>query len=95
MPASGLAPLGSAAGIFGKAIADDANVIGSPLKKARPSLGADAGLGGLGGDAGSSTTAAAGFPPALGDVLAKAEAAQASQSQGGAAQEMKMEEEEL
>ncbi|KAH6616988.1 hypothetical protein F5144DRAFT_596104 [Chaetomium tenue] len=38
----GLAPLGGAAGIFGKSLTDDSNVVGSPLKKARPSLGADA-----------------------------------------------------
>ncbi len=96
MPATGLAPLGSAAGIFGKALTDDAaNVIGSPLKKARPSLGADAGLLGVGGDRGSPTTGTSGFPPALGDILAKAQAAQASQGENRPAPELKMEEEEL
>ncbi|KAJ4293896.1 Nuclear transport factor 2 [Collariella sp. IMI 366227] len=38
---SGLAPLGGAAGIFGKALAEDSDVVGSPMKKARPSLGAE------------------------------------------------------
>lgn len=86
----GLAPLGSAAGIFGKNISDDTNPVGSPLKKARPSLGADASVGG--GDTGSST--GGNFPPALGDILAKAQAAQASQDQERAAPPVKMEEEE-
>lgn len=94
----GLAPLGSTAGIFGKSLADDANIVGSPLKKARPSLGADAGLGGggdLGGGPGGSG-AGANFPSALGDILAKAQAAQASQNQERAdAPPVKMEEEEL
>ncbi|KAK4158384.1 hypothetical protein C8A00DRAFT_28663 [Chaetomidium leptoderma] len=86
----GLAPLGGAAGIFGKTLAEDSDVIGSPMKKARPSLGADAGLG---GELGSSN---ASFPPALGDILAKAQAAQASQNkEGGSPLAVKMEEEEL
>ncbi len=103
----GLAPLGSTAGIFGKAL-DDSNVIGSPLKKARPSLGAELipGLG-VGGDRGSSTTGeTGGFPSALGDILAKAEAAHAQAGKGGEGgqavgggggmkMEVKMEEEEL
>jgi hypothetical protein len=87
------------AGIFGKSLADDsnANLVGSPLKKARPSLGADASVGGGGGDLGGSSSSAgsAGFPPALGDVLAKAQAAQAGQDQDGAsaaAQGVKIEE---
>ncbi|KAL2133715.1 hypothetical protein VTI74DRAFT_1841 [Chaetomium olivicolor] len=97
----GLAPLGGAAGIFGKALTEDASVVGSPLKKARPSLGA--------GDLSPATTAAAAaaaatnpgvsaaFPPAFGDVLSKAQAAQAGQSKAGAAAEepVKMDEEEL
>ncbi|KAK3901627.1 hypothetical protein C8A05DRAFT_44765 [Staphylotrichum tortipilum] len=89
---SGLAPLGtSAAGIFGKSLADDANVIGSPLKKARPSLGGDvSGAADIGGGSAGS------FAPALGDILAKAQAAQAGQDKdGAAAPAMKMEEEEL
>ncbi|KAK4145264.1 uncharacterized protein C8A04DRAFT_35978 [Dichotomopilus funicola] len=93
----GLAPLGSTAGIFGKSLADDANIVGSPLKKARPSLGADVGLGGgdLGGGPGGSG-AGTNFPSALGDILAKAQAAQASQNQERAdAPPVKMEEEEL
>ncbi|KAK4126987.1 hypothetical protein N657DRAFT_677690 [Parathielavia appendiculata] len=100
---SGFAPLGGAAGIFGKNLADDttANLVGSPLKKARPSLGADASVGGGGSDiAGTSSPAVGGssFPPALGDILAKAQAAQTGQDQdglvGAAPQGMKMEEEE-
>ena len=43
--------------------------VGSPLKKARPSIG--------GADA-ESAKILANFPPALGDVLARAEAAQAA-----------------
>jgi hypothetical protein len=99
---SGLAPLGSGvAGIFGKSLADEsnANLVGSPLKKARPSLGADAGvIGGGGGGSGEigGVGGAGRFTPALGDVLAKAQAAQAGQDQDGAsaAPGVKMEEEE-
>lgn len=56
----------SVAALFGKSLPED-NIIGSPLKKARPSI---SGIGDLrtGGS----------FPPALGDILAKAEAAQAT-----------------
>ncbi|KAL2176282.1 uncharacterized protein P884DRAFT_203728 [Thermothelomyces heterothallicus CBS 202.75] len=86
----GLAPLGSAAGIFGKNLTEDSNSVGSPLKKARPSLSADASVGG--GDVGSS--AGGSFPPALGDILAKAQAAQANQDQERPAPPVKMEEEE-
>ena len=86
----GLAPLGGAAGIFGKNLTDDSDVVGSPLKKARPSLGGDASIG---GDIGSSTGGS--FPSALGDVLAKAQAAQASQDKERVAPPVKMEEEEL
>lgn len=84
----GLAPLGGAAGIFGKSLTDDSNVVGSPLKKARASLGGADAIGGGDSTGGS-------FPPALGDILAKAQAAQASQDQERAAPPMKMEEEEL
>ncbi|KAL1839385.1 hypothetical protein VTJ49DRAFT_1587 [Mycothermus thermophilus] len=111
-PTTGLAPLGGPAGLFGKSLDSDAsNVIGSPLKKARPSLGNDASIGGslsgTTGTGGSSTPGGAGssFPPALGDILAKAQAAQASQGQSGSTNTgaqttglqpsvMKMEEEE-
>lgn len=53
--------------IFGSSFPDDA-IVGSPLKKSRPSLAEGATVD----DSGR----AAVFPPALGDVLAKAEAAQ-------------------
>ncbi len=61
---------GASTTLFGKSFPDDA-IVGSPLKKHRPSVteGAD-------GDQG---TRASSFPPALGDVLAKAEAAQQQQ----------------
>ncbi|KAK3381593.1 hypothetical protein B0H63DRAFT_209319 [Podospora didyma] len=49
--------------LFGRSLPED-SVVGSPLKKARPSISE---VGGA-------------FPPALGDILAKAEAAQAAQS---------------
>ncbi|KAL2258565.1 hypothetical protein VTK26DRAFT_8087 [Humicola hyalothermophila] len=128
---SSLAP-GATAGVFGgrPGLPDDSAVVGSPLKKARPSLGTEAAAG-LGGDlmaaaasasavaatttaaTTTTTTAPAGsaspFPSALGDVLAKAQAAHAQAgegkegSAGGAApaqqqqqqEEVKMEEEEL
>ncbi|KAK4454137.1 hypothetical protein QBC34DRAFT_178193 [Podospora aff. communis PSN243] len=57
----------SAASIFGKGLPED-NVIGSPLKKARPSIS----------DIGELKPGM--FPPALGDILAKAEAAQAAKN---------------
>ncbi|KAK3945585.1 hypothetical protein QBC46DRAFT_94711 [Diplogelasinospora grovesii] len=59
-------------GLFGKSLPED-SIIGSPLKKARPSISEVGGLGDPTRPGGSS------FPPALGDVLAKAEAAQAAQ----------------
>ncbi|KAL2266125.1 hypothetical protein VTJ83DRAFT_5477 [Remersonia thermophila] len=135
-PTAGLAPLGGPAGLFGKSLDSDAsNVIGSPLKKARPSLGHDASilgtaaaaaaagagagaefggpLSGATGTGGSPTPVGVGggaggglgFPSALGDVLAKAQAAQASQGPSGSTNPgpqaaglqpsmMKMEEEE-
>jgi hypothetical protein len=54
---------GSSAGLFGKSIPNDA-VVGSPLKKQRPSFA----------EGMDEQTRPASFPPALGDVLAKAEA---------------------
>lgn len=51
-------------------------MVGSPLKKARPSISGPA--PDLGASSGTGT-----FPPALGDILAKAEAAQASKNSGG------------
>ena len=57
----------SAGSLFGKSLPEDHNIIGSPLKKARPSISGDL------GDLKSGM-----FPPALGDILAKAEAAQAA-----------------
>ena len=57
----------SAGSLFGKSLPEDHNIIGSPLKKARPSISGD--LGELKPGM---------FPPALGDILAKAEAAQAA-----------------
>ncbi|KAK3303303.1 uncharacterized protein B0T15DRAFT_513499 [Chaetomium strumarium] len=92
---SGLAPLGGPAGIFGKNLAEDANTVGSPLKKARPSVGADAGLpGNVAGNL-AGATASGSFPSALGDVLSKAQAAQTGQGETGLGGEVKMEEEEL
>lgn len=58
---------GMSAALFGKSLPED-NIIGSPLKKARPSI-SEGGLRSVGS-----------FPPALGDILAKAEAAQAAQN---------------
>ncbi|KAK3384325.1 hypothetical protein B0T24DRAFT_80632 [Lasiosphaeria ovina] len=52
--------------LFGKSLPED-SVVGSPLKKARPSISEGAG-----------TRTGGGFPPGLGDILAKAEAAQAA-----------------
>jgi hypothetical protein len=98
----------AAAGIFsfGRSLPDDAAaVIGSPLKKARPSLGGDAGADITAATAAAAAVAGAtlpsgsfpgSFPSALGDVLAKAQAAQASKDKKGSAEEVvKMEEEEL
>ena len=56
----------SAAPLFGKSLPEDHNIIGSPLKKARPSIS----------DIGDLKPGM--FPSALGDILAKAEAAQAA-----------------
>ncbi|OIW25021.1 hypothetical protein CONLIGDRAFT_78598 [Coniochaeta ligniaria NRRL 30616] len=88
----------SGASLFGKSWENDAAaaVVGSPMKKARPSI---AGLDDVNGGASSSY-------PQLGDVLAKAEAAQAAQAGKVVQQEVKapveaphaggeMEEEEL
>ncbi|CAP66643.1 uncharacterized protein PODANS_4_8490 [Podospora anserina S mat+] len=83
--AAGSMPTGLAA-MFGKSLPDDTNIIGSPMKKARPSLGDIGELkGGLGGSGSPGTTSGAGFTSALGDILAKAEAAQASKGQTGVA----------
>ena len=66
-PLSGI----SSAALFGKSLPED-SVIGSPLKKARPSISEGAGKGfGVGN---------ASFSHALGDILAKAEASQAAQN---------------
>jgi hypothetical protein len=62
----------SAASIFGKSLPEE-NIIGSPLKKARPSIS----------DIGDLKPGM--FPPALGDILAKAEAAQAAQDKSKSA----------
>ncbi|KAH8884671.1 hypothetical protein GQ53DRAFT_829626 [Thozetella sp. PMI_491] len=61
-------------GILAKSLPDE-TTIGSPLKKARPSIG--------GADSESAKINAR-FPPALGDVLAKAEAAQAAKAAAAA-----------
>jgi len=62
------APTGmSAAAIFGKSLPED-NVVGSPLKKARASISDSSPLSNPGM-----------FPPALGDILAKAEASKTAQ----------------
>ncbi|KAK0742463.1 hypothetical protein B0T21DRAFT_282697 [Apiosordaria backusii] len=86
-PAAGSMPTGLA-GMFGKSLPDDSNIIGSPMKKARPSLGDIGELkGGLGGGIGGGspgTTSGPAFTSALGDILAKAEAAQANKNQKGA-----------
>lgn len=62
----------STVGIFGKAFPED-NIIGSPLKKARPSI------------SDINDIKPGMFPPALGDILAKAEAAQAAKNQSQSA----------
>jgi hypothetical protein len=61
------------------------------MKKARPSLGGDAAAA-----AGAAAAPGGSFPPALGDILAKAQAAQDGQGEKGpaAGAEVKMEEEE-
>lgn len=82
----------SGASLFGKSLENDSAVVGSPLKKARPSI---AGLDDVNGVATSSSL------PQLGDVLAKAEADQKAKAQeAGKAVDVKggdegMEEEEL
>ncbi|KAK4164510.1 hypothetical protein QBC43DRAFT_47678 [Cladorrhinum sp. PSN259] len=93
------------AGIFGKSLPDDSsNIVGSPMKKARPSVGDIAGELKGSGPAGSASAiggASGAFAPALGDILAKVEASQGGQGQkgfGGIATETHhemMEEEEL
>jgi len=81
----------SGAALFGKSLENDSAVVGSPLKKARPSV---AGLDDVNGALPS------GSLPQLGDVLAKAEADQKAK-QGAAAEldvkggEVMEEEEEL
>jgi len=88
--AAAVAPLSGAA-LFGKSLENDSAVVGSPLKKARPSV---AGLDDVNGALPS------GSLPQLGDVLAKAEADQKAK-QGAAAEldvkggEVMEEEEEL
>ncbi|KAK1759642.1 hypothetical protein QBC47DRAFT_437638 [Echria macrotheca] len=72
----------STAGLFGKSFPED-NVIGSPLKKARPSI------------SDVSELKPGMFPPALGDILAKAEAAQKAANQPQPAPAVTEEEEEL
>ena len=72
----------STAGLFGRSLPED-NVVGSPLKKARPSIG----------DIGDLKPGM--FPPALGDILAKAEAAQAAANKSQHSPTVKEEEEEL
>jgi hypothetical protein len=82
----------SGASLFGKGLPDDSAVVGSPMKKARPSI---AGLDDING--------AAGTFPALGNVLAKAEAAEAAKRGEepkaavieGKGEDKEMEEEEL
>ncbi|KAK4229458.1 hypothetical protein QBC38DRAFT_110107 [Podospora fimiseda] len=83
------------AGLFGKSLTDDSsNIVGSPMKKARPSVGDIGGeLAGVGGAAGGSAAAIGGsasatFAPALGDILSKVD------SQRGQQQHDLMEEEE-
>lgn len=76
------------AGIFGKGLPEDSDVIGSPMKKARPSIGDVGDLSAGGSPSGSFPT-----PSALGDILAKAQASQASQDQAGPSSGMKVEEE--
>jgi len=71
----------STAGLFGKSFPED-SVIGSPLKKARPSI------------SDVSELKPGMFPPALGDILAKAEAAQAAANQPQPAPAVTEEEEE-
>ncbi|KAK3994602.1 hypothetical protein QBC44DRAFT_42248 [Cladorrhinum sp. PSN332] len=91
------------AGLFGKSLpaGDDSNIVGSPMKKARPSLGDIGGELKAGSAAAIGGSASATFSPALGDILAKVEASQAGQGQkgfGGASQQQgheMMEEEEL
>lgn len=78
-------------GMFGGRSLPDDNIIGSPMKKARPSIGDIGDLKGSPGGIGGTGT----FAPALGDILAKAEAAQASKNQAKPeAPLMKMDEEE-
>ncbi|KXX75818.1 hypothetical protein MMYC01_207687 [Madurella mycetomatis] len=78
----------AAAGIFGKSLPEDSDVIGSPMKKARPSIGDVGDLSAGGSPSGSFPT-----PSALGDILAKAQASQASQDQAEPSSGMKVEEE--
>ncbi|EFW99107.1 hypothetical protein CMQ_5528 [Grosmannia clavigera kw1407] len=73
--------------LFGKSLPDD-SIIGSPLKRHRASLAE-----GLEGEQRSGLGSS--FPPALGDILAKAEAAQKQQSQTSLAPAVKEEDEEL
>ncbi|KAK0628927.1 hypothetical protein B0T17DRAFT_614778 [Bombardia bombarda] len=66
----------SSAAVFGKSLPED-SVIGSPMKKARPSISGEipeVKIGGANNVGGSSGSSSASFPSALGDVLAKAEA---------------------
>ena len=75
----------SSVGVFGKGLPED-SLIGSPLKRARPSIS----------DISELKTGST-FPPALGDILAKAEAAQAAQNKPQPSPPVRevMEEEEL
>lgn len=82
---------GPTSSLFGKSLPDE-SIIGSPLKKHRASVaeGLDADSRSILGSGSSS------FPPALGDILAKAEAAQKKQSlPGSLAPSVKEEDEEL
>ena len=77
---------GSSTTLFGKSIPDD-TMVGSPLKKHRPSVaeGMDS----------EQATRPSPFPPALGDVLAKAEAAQQQKQSAATAVKEEDEDEEL
>lgn len=87
----GIGNVAGVVGMFGGRSLPDDNIIGSPMKKARPSIGDIGDLKGSPGGIGGTGT----FSPALGDILAKAEAAQASKNKARSeAPLMKMEEEE-
>lgn len=82
-PPEGAKPVpGLSSALFGRSLPDDA-VVGSPLKKARPSV-----------SEADNNGEPRSFPPALGDILAKAEAAQAAQGKEQAAPPVKEDVEE-